>query len=99
MAHAVAGADRSRTHLVIRGLVQGVSYRASARAEALRLQLTGWVRNLPNGDVEALAEGDRTRVEQFVAWCRQGPEEAQVESVKEESAPATGEFSTFMVTR
>ena len=95
----MAGADRTRSHLVIRGLVQGVSYRASARAEALRLQLTGWVRNLPNGDVEALAEGESTRVEQFVAWCRKGPEEAQVESVKHESQPATGEFTTFMVTR
>jgi acylphosphatase len=99
MAHAVAGADRTRTHLVIRGLVQGVSYRASARAEALRLQLTGWVRNLPNGDVEAVAEGERSRVEQFITWCRRGPDEAQVESVTQENAPATGEYSTFAVVR
>ncbi len=95
----MAGADRSRTHLVIRGLVQGVSYRASARSEALRLGLTGWVRNLPNGDVEAVAEGDPSRVQQFVAWCQRGPEEAQVESVDEKPAPATGEFTTFAVTR
>ena len=95
----MAGADRSRTHLVIRGLVQGVSYRASARAEALRLGLTGWVRNLPNGDVEAIAEGDLTRLQQFVAWCRRGPDEAHVESVKEEPAQPTGEFATFAVTR
>jgi acylphosphatase len=95
----VAGADHTRIHLVIRGLVQGVSYRAAARAEAQRLQLTGWVRNLPNGEVEALAEGDAARVKQFAAWCRQGPSEARVEAVREEAAPATGEFSTFMVTR
>lgn len=95
----MAGADRSRTHLVIRGLVQGVSYRAAARAEALRLGLTGWVKNLPNGDVEAVAEGDPTRLEQFVAWCHRGPEEARVESVKAQSASGTGEFSTFAVTR
>ena len=95
----MAGADHTRIHLVIRGLVQGVSYRASARAEALRLQLTGWVRNLPNGDVEALAEGPRSRLEQFVAWCRRGPDEAHVESVKEEAAAPTGEFSTFAVVR
>jgi len=95
----VAGADRIRAHLVISGLVQGVSYRASARFEALRLNLTGWVRNLPNGDVEAIAEGEPQRIDQFIAWCRRGPEEARVESVKHEAAAATGEFSTFAVTR
>lgn len=95
----MAGADRSRTHLVIRGLVQGVSYRAAARAEALRLGLTGWVKNLPNGDVEAVAEGDASRLEQFVAWCQRGPEEARVESVTAQPASVTGEFSTFAVTR
>ena len=95
----MAGADRIRAHLVITGLVQGVSYRASARFEALRLKLTGWVRNLPNGDVEAIVEGEPTGVEQFIAWCRRGPEEAQVESVKHDAAPATGEFTTFAVTR
>lgn len=95
----MAGADRSRTHLVIRGLVQGVSYRAAARAEALRLGLTGWVKNLPNGDVEAVVEGEPKGLEEFVAWCRRGPEEARVESVNAHSAAVTGEFSTFAVTR
>lgn len=95
----MAGAESSRTHLVIRGRVQGVSYRASARDEALRLQLTGWVRNLPNGDVEAVAEGGVAQLQQFVAWCKSGPEEARVESVNEERGAATGEFSTFAVAR
>ncbi|MBL8952427.1 MAG: acylphosphatase [Myxococcaceae bacterium] len=92
-------AGRIRAHLVISGLVQGVSYRASARFEAQRLKLTGWVRNLANGDVEAVAEGDPADIEQFVTWCRRGPEEARVESVKYAPAAATGEFSTFAVTR
>ena len=61
--------------------------------------MTGWVRNLPNGDVEAIVEGEPARVQQFVTWCRRGPEEANVESVTEANAPATGEFSTFAVTR
>lgn len=95
----MAGADRIRAHLVITGLVQGVSYRASARFEALRLKLTGWVRNLPNGDVEAIAEGEPASVEQFIGWCRRGPEEARVESIKHETLTATGEFATFAVTR
>ena len=95
----MAGAERIRAHLVITGLVQGVSYRASARFEAQRLKLTGWVRNLPNGDVEALAEGGPTHIEQFITWCRRGPEEARVESLKHEASAATGEFSAFVVTR
>lgn len=68
-------------HLRIEGLVQGVSYRASARDEATRLGLTGWVRNLPNGDVEALAAGPSNAVVQFVTWCKHGPDEARVSNV------------------
>ncbi|MFZ5445449.1 MAG: acylphosphatase [Myxococcota bacterium] len=70
-----------RVHLRITGLVQGVSYRASARDAAHRLGVSGWVRNLPNGDVEALAEAAPERIERFIAWCRRGPEEARVEAV------------------
>jgi acylphosphatase len=57
------------------------------------------VRNLPSGEVEALAEGEAERVRQFVTWCRRGPPEAEVEQVREEAGKATGEYSTFMVTR
>lgn len=69
-------------HLRIKGLVQGVSYRASARDEALRSGLAGWVRNLPNGDVEAFAQGPTTAVAAFVAWCKTGPDEARVSAVE-----------------
>jgi acylphosphatase len=93
---AVAG---TRIHLIIRGLVQGVSYRYSAREKALELGLTGWVKNLPSGEVEAVAEGDEGRVRAFVAWCHKGPSEARVESVREEPQAATGEFTSFAVTR
>ena len=65
----------------------------------MRLGLTGWVKNLSNGDVETIAEGDPAKVQQFVAWCKRGPEEAHVESVTERPEPATGEFATFAVTR
>ncbi len=61
--------------------MQGVSYRASARDEAQRLGLRGWVRNLPSGEVEATVEGDAPVVERFLTWCRRGPPEAEVESV------------------
>ena len=71
-----------RVHLRITGLVQGVSYRASAQDEARRLGVKGWVRNLTNGDVEALAEASPETIERFITWCHRGPDEARVSAVK-----------------
>lgn len=89
-----------RAHLRIHGLVQGVSFRASARDEATRLKLTGWVRNLDDGDVEALAEGTPDDVDHFIQWCHTGPKHAEVESVTiDEDESATGEFKAFEVVR
>jgi len=65
-------------HLMIRGRVQGVSYRASAQAEGQRLGLHGWVRNRHDGSVEALVAGPSVAVAQFIAWARRGPAQAQV---------------------
>jgi acylphosphatase len=65
----------------VRGLVQGVWYRASTVEEARRLGLGGTVRNLPDGSVEAVATGPRFDVEQLIAWCRRGPPGARVEDV------------------
>jgi acylphosphatase len=62
-----------RVHLYISGRVQGVFYRRNAMQEAKRLGLTGWVRNLPDRRVEAVAEGDEKLVEEFISWCRKGP--------------------------
>ena len=64
--------------LRIHGRVQGVWYRASAQAEAVRLGLRGWVRNRMDGTVEALVIGHRTGIDAFVAWAHQGPPKAQV---------------------
>ncbi len=85
--------------LRIKGLVQGVSYRASARDEALRIGLTGWVRNLPNGDVEAFAQGPTSAVVQFVAWCQHGPDEARVSNVEQTEAPVEKHLVGFEVRR
>lgn len=65
----------------VRGLVQGVWYRASTVEEARQLGLGGTVRNLPDGSVEAVATGPRTDVELLIAWCRRGPAGARVEGV------------------
>jgi acylphosphatase len=89
--------DRRRANLRIRGKVQGVSYRESARIEALRLGLTGWVRNLPDSSVEAVVEGPVEALEAFVTWCHRGPTLARVSGVERTEHPARGEFSTFTV--
>lgn len=88
-----------RVHLQIRGLVQGVAFRARAREQALQLGLTGQVWNLRDGGVEAVAEGDPEAVEAFVAWCRRGPADARVESVGVTPGPALGDFTSFQVVR
>ncbi len=75
-------AERVRARILVSGIVQGVFYRQSAVFEAGRLGLAGWVRNLPDGRVEAVAEGRREDVESFVAWCRRGPPAAEVSAVE-----------------
>lgn len=88
-----------RVHLVIKGLVQGVSYRASAQDEARRLGVVGWVRNLRNGDVESIAEAAPEAIERFVTWCRRGPEEARVEAVTIADSADAEAFGSFDVRR
>ncbi len=88
-----------RLQLRITGLVQGVCYRAYASEEASRLGLTGWVRNLEDGSVEALAEGPEHALLAFAAWCEEGPPHAQVVSVERRWAAASGEYHTFSVER
>lgn len=85
----------SRAHLLIRGRVQGVFYRAETARRAEELGLTGWVRNRRDGVVEAVAEGERSQVEELIAWCRKGPALARVSDVAVEWLSATGEFSGF----
>jgi acylphosphatase len=78
-----------RVHVVIRGWVQGVGFRASCARQAIGLGLTGWVRNQWDGSVEALFEGPAEAVERMVAWCRRGPAAAEVTGV-ETTEPAPG---------
>jgi len=68
-------------HVMIKGKVQGVYYRVSAKEVAERLHLTGWVKNTREGHVEALAIGDSDDLDQFVEWCKRGPERADVTDV------------------
>jgi len=75
---------QTRVHALISGTVQGVFYRASTQNEAKKLGLTGYVRNLPSGDVELEAQGDSTDVDTLLEWCRQGPPDAEVARISSE---------------
>jgi acylphosphatase len=85
-------------HLLIKGKVQGVFYRASAKEVADELQLTGWVKNTRNGDVEAVATGTEEQLQQFISWCKQGPPKAIVSNVEVRAREEEG-FDTFKVVR
>ncbi len=89
--------EKKQIHLLISGKVQGVWYRASTREKAGQLGLTGWVRNLPDGRVEAVAEGEVTALEELIAWCRQGPPAARVSDVAVTWQDATDDFDGFTV--
>ena len=88
-----------RVHAFLRGRVQGVWFRAATREEALRLGLTGWVRNLPDGRVEFIAEGDEAALDELITWCRSGgPPMGRVDDLQiKNEAPSHG-FVTFEVT-
>ena len=88
-----------RAHLIVRGRVQGVFFRACTRDEAERLGVTGWVRNRPEGTVEVLLEGVEEEVDRIVEWCRQGPPIARVDEVSVEMASYRGEFGSFRIIR
>lgn len=77
--------------MLVSGRVQGVFFRATCAAEARRQEVGGWVRNLPDGRVEAAFEGPDEAVDRMVAWCRRGPELARVVGVEVYPEPLAGE--------
>jgi acylphosphatase len=87
-----------RAHVIISGRVQGVFFRAETQQTALRLGVCGWVRNRPEGTVEAVFEGDSQLVEKAIEWCRQGSPMARVAEVKVQMQDYTGEFDDFSIT-
>lgn len=88
-----------RAHLVVRGRVQGVWFRGSMQDEAERLGVVGWVRNRPDGTVEAEVEGTREAVDELIAWAHRGPSGARVADVRVDWIPPRGEQAGFVVTR
>ncbi len=84
------GGSEVRCRVVVRGRVQGVAFRASTRSQARALRVAGWVRNRPDGSVEAVFEGPAEAVEAAVAWCRRGPPWARVDDLERADEPIEG---------
>ncbi len=89
----------ARVRILIIGLVQGVFFRREITDLARRLRITGWVRNLPDGKVEALAEGERARLDELIRFCHVGPRGAVVRRVEVEWSDYLGEFRGFRITK
>jgi acylphosphatase len=87
----------ARLRVLISGNVQGVFFRANTRDRAVKLGLTGWVRNTPDGKVEAVFEGEKERLETVLEFCREGPPGANVDKVDPEWDDYTGEFKGFEI--
>ena len=86
-----------RVHVTISGRVQGVCFRLETRREAERLGVQGWVRNLADGRVEGLFEGQPERVDALVEWCHRGPALARVGDVDVQSEEARGDLDAFKI--
>ena len=89
--------DQERAHVQISGQVQGVFFRDSTRQKAEELGLAGWVKNTPDGNVEAVFEGPSEKVREMLRWCEEGPQRASVENVDTDIEDAGGDFTGFEV--
>ncbi len=88
---------KARAHVFISGRVQGVFFRSETRREARRHNVTGWVRNLPDGRVEAVIEGEKEGVDRLVEFCKRGPPGARVTKTEVAEEAYAGEFSDFQL--
>jgi acylphosphatase len=86
-----------RAHVFVSGKVQGVYFRATTRDEARERGVTGWVKNLDDGRVEAVFEGEEDAVQEMVGFCHEGSSSARVEDVEVDREEATGEFDGFEI--
>lgn len=91
--------DVIRVHIIVKGRVQNVGFRAHVEYHALQIGVFGWVRNIDKDGVEAVAEGKRENVEQFVEIVKKGPKMARVDEAQVEYQEALGELTGFSVKR
>ncbi len=90
---------QKKLHLIIKGCVQGVWFRHNTKNKAIELDLKGYVKNLPDGNVEAVAEGPEEKLKLFLEWCSQGPKLSKVEDVEFEWEEFNNEFDDFSIRR
>lgn len=86
-----------RVHIIVHGTVQGVFFRDNTKKEALSLGLKGYVRNMDDGCVEVVAEGEEDKIKELIEFCNKGPEAAAVEKADIKFGEATNEFEGFEV--
>ena len=91
--------DSAALHAIAQGRVQGVYYRVFVSRNAIRLGLTGYVRNLPDRSVEIHAEGERKQLEKLIEQLKEGPPGARVDNLGLTWSEYTGQYSDFSVTR
>jgi acylphosphatase len=88
---------KARIKVHVEGVVQGVFYRHGTRQKAKELGVNGWVRNMPDGSVECLVEGDQESVEALISWCQHGPLGARVDRVTTSSEEYKGDLEGFSI--
>ena len=86
-----------RVHILVSGIVQGVFFRYNTMKKANEFDLRGWVRNLSDGGVELLCEGNNDDVDKMIEWCKKGPQGAYVEKVEIKWEDYAGEFKAFQI--
>ena len=86
-----------RVHLFITGKVQGVFFRQAMKVSAKKNHVSGWVKNLRDGRVEAIIEGEDLNVSNMVEWCHAGPANARVEDIDIRNEDYKGDFAKFEV--
>ncbi len=86
-----------RVHVYVAGKVQGVCFRSKTKHESEKNRVTGWIRNLRDGGVEAIFEGEKEDVNEMIRFCEKGPPGAQVTSIQKTWEEYTGEFENFKV--
>lgn len=89
--------EKIRAHILVSGIVQGVFYRQFTKNKAIEYNITGWVRNLPNGKVEILCEGEKGLVLEFIKELKMGPPSAHVTKVDVQWEKPTDEFNNFRI--
>ena len=87
----------TKAHVIVKGRVQGVWFRAETQHNARLLGVNGWVRNLRDGSVEAVFEGEEEKVSDMIKWCRHGPSGAIVDDVSVTWGHYKGEFEEFSI--